>query len=135
VPDTRGAPKELITREALEDVLIDRAAWTHARLSAGRQHRVELRETITQDLLLDICTALPALSVQAYTTRQEAGNGADWQWEWWFEDPSGSGYAFRPNGFSACDLASRATTLDTHVPGAGLTSGCGLTSTDLHPMP
>jgi hypothetical protein len=72
--------------EALEDVLIDRAAWTHARLSAGRQHGVELREeTITQDLLLDISIALPGLSVQTYTTRQEAANGADWQWEWWFE--------------------------------------------------
>jgi hypothetical protein len=85
-PDTRPVAKELVTREALEDVLIDRAAWTHARLSAGRQHGVELREeTITQDLLLDISIALPGLSVQAYTTRQEAGNGADWQWEWWFE--------------------------------------------------
>jgi hypothetical protein len=83
---TRPVAKELVTREALEDVLIDRAAWTHARLSAGREHGVELREeTITQDLLLDISIALPGLSVQTYTTRQEAGNGADWQWEWWFE--------------------------------------------------
>jgi hypothetical protein len=83
---TRPAAKELVTREALEDVLIDRAGWTHARLSAGRLHGVELREeTITQDLLLDISIALPGLSVQTYTTRQEARNGADWQWEWWFE--------------------------------------------------
>ena len=84
-PDTRPAAKEPVTREAFEDVLIDRAAWTHARLSAGRQHGVELHEeTITQDLLLDISIALPGLSVQTYTTQQEAANGADWQWEWWF---------------------------------------------------
>jgi Family of unknown function (DUF6615) len=75
-----------MVREALTDVLMDRAAWTHARLQAGRKHGVELHEeTITQDLLLDIATALPAMMVRTFTKRQEARTGADWQWEWWFE--------------------------------------------------
>jgi Family of unknown function (DUF6615) len=73
-------------RGALADVLINRAAWTHARLQAGRNYGVELHEeTITQDLLLDISAALPAMSVRTFTKRKEARNGADWQWEWWFE--------------------------------------------------
>jgi hypothetical protein len=72
--------------EELAEVLVDRAAWTRARLIAGRNHGVELHEeTITQDLLLDISAALPALSVETFTKRQEARNGADWQWEWWFQ--------------------------------------------------
>ena len=76
-----------MVREALADVLMDRAAWTHARLQAGRSHGVELHEeTVTQDLLLDISSALPAMSVRNFTKRQESGNGADWQWEWWFGD-------------------------------------------------
>src|SRR5882724_670830 len=72
--------------EALANVLLDRAAWTYARLHAGRSHNVELHEeTITQDLLLDISCMLPEMSVQVFTRRQEARNGADWQWEWWFQ--------------------------------------------------
>jgi hypothetical protein len=75
-----------ITGEALAAVLLDRAAWTYARLHAGRSHNVELHEeTITQDLLLDISSMFPDMSVQAFTKRQEARNGADWQWEWWFQ--------------------------------------------------
>jgi hypothetical protein len=67
-----------MVREALADVLTDRAAWTHARLQAGRSHGVELHEeTVTQDLLLDISSALPAMSVRTFTKRQESGNGAD----------------------------------------------------------
>jgi hypothetical protein len=72
--------------EALTDVLMDRAAWTHARLQSGRDRGVELHEeTITQDLQLDIATALPAMMIRTFTKRQEARTGADWQWEWWFE--------------------------------------------------
>lgn len=44
-----------------------------------------MKKQSTQDLLLDISAALPALSVRTFTKRQEARNGADWQWEWWFE--------------------------------------------------
>jgi Family of unknown function (DUF6615) len=74
-----------MVREALADVLMDRAAWTYARLRAGRSRGVELHEeTITQDLLLDISTVLPEISVKTFTRWQEARNGADWQWEWWF---------------------------------------------------
>src|SRR5260370_34369693 len=73
-------------REALEETLLDRAVWTHARLQAGRSCGVELHEeTITQDLVLDISAALPTLSVKTFTRRKEARNGADWQWEWWSE--------------------------------------------------
>jgi hypothetical protein len=44
-----------MVREALTDVFMDRAAWTHARLQSGRDLGVELHEeTITQDLQLDI---------------------------------------------------------------------------------
>jgi hypothetical protein len=79
-------------QEALDDVLIDRAAWTHARLTAGRQHVVELHEeTITQDLLLDISTDFPAITVTTFTKQREGRNGADWQWEWWFEGRQWSG--------------------------------------------
>jgi hypothetical protein len=75
-----------MVREALTDVLMDRAAWTHARLQSGRDLGVELHEeTITQDLQLDISAALPAMMVRTFTKRQEARTGADWQWEWWFE--------------------------------------------------
>jgi Family of unknown function (DUF6615) len=74
-----------MVREALVDVLLDRAAWTHARLDAGRRHGVELHEeTITQDLLLDIAQALPGLVVRTFTRMQESRLGADWQWDWWF---------------------------------------------------
>lgn len=75
-----------VTPEDLEDVLIDRARWTYTRMTAGSRHGVELHETtVTQDLLLDISMALPALDARTFTTRQESRNGADWQWEWWFE--------------------------------------------------
>lgn len=75
-----------VTRRALEEVLIDRARWTYTRLSNGRRNRVELHEeTITQDLLLDIAMAMPAMTVKTFTKREEGRNGADWQWEWWFE--------------------------------------------------
>ncbi|MFC0526111.1 hypothetical protein [Phytohabitans kaempferiae] len=74
-----------LMREALADVLLDRAVWTHARLTAGRQHGVDLHEeTITQDLLLDIARALPDLQIKTYTRAQEARIGGDWQWDWWF---------------------------------------------------
>jgi hypothetical protein len=74
-----------MVREAFADVLLDRAVWTHARLTAGRQHGVDLHEeTITQDLLLDIAQALPDLHVKTYTRAQEARIGGDWQWDWWF---------------------------------------------------
>jgi hypothetical protein len=74
-----------LVREAFADVLLDRAVWTHARLSAGRRLGVDLHEeTITQDLLLDIAQALPGLHVQTFTRAQEARIGSDWQWDWWF---------------------------------------------------
>lgn len=74
-----------MVREALAEVLLDRAAWTYARLHAGRDRGIELHEeTITQDLLLDIAQALPAMSVRTFSRKQESRNGADWQWEWWF---------------------------------------------------
>jgi len=83
---SRSAPVDEVPPEALEDVLIDRARWTHARMTAGSRHGVDLHEkTITQNLLLDISTALPALEVRTFTERQESRSGADWQWEWWFE--------------------------------------------------
>ena len=44
-----------------------------------------LLETITQDLLLDITMAMPPMTVETFTKQREARNGADWQWEWWFE--------------------------------------------------
>jgi hypothetical protein len=73
-------------REALAEVLLDRAAWTHGRLSLGRSCGVEIHEeTITQDLLVDISAVLPQMSIRSFTRRQEARNGADWQWEWWFQ--------------------------------------------------
>jgi hypothetical protein len=82
----RRTVKAEVTRQALEDVLIQRARWTHTRLSDGSRNGVELHEeTITQDLLLDIAMAMPAMTVQTFTKRREARNGADWQWEWWFE--------------------------------------------------
>jgi hypothetical protein len=82
----RRTVKAEVTRKALEDVLIQRARWTHTRLSDGSRKGVELHEeTITQDLLLDIAMAMPAMTVETFTKRQEARNGADWQWEWWFE--------------------------------------------------
>ncbi len=72
-------------REALADVLLDRALWTHSRLTAGRRHGVDLHEeTITQNLLLDIAHALPDLHVKTFTRAQEARIGGDWQWDWWF---------------------------------------------------
>lgn len=75
-----------VTRRALDEVLINCAGWTYTCLSDGRRNRVELHEeTITQDLLLDIAIAMPAMTVKAFTKRQEGRNGADWQWEWWFE--------------------------------------------------
>jgi hypothetical protein len=75
-----------LVREALGEVLLDRAGWTYARLHAGRDHGVKLQEeTITEDLLLDIAIRLPAMAVQTFTHHQESRNGADWQWEWWFE--------------------------------------------------
>jgi hypothetical protein len=73
-------------REELADVLTERAGWTYARLRAGRSHDVEPHEeTITQDLLLDISTMLPDTEVKAFTRQEEAGNGADWYWDWWFQ--------------------------------------------------
>lgn len=82
----RHTAKAEATRKALEDVLIQRARWTHTRLSDGRRKGVELHEeTITQDLLLDIAMAMPAMTVETFTKHREARNGADWQWEWWFE--------------------------------------------------
>ena len=82
----RHTMKAEVTRKALQDVLIDRARWTHTRLSDGRRQGVELHEeTITQDLLLDIAMAMPAMTVETFTKHQEGRNGADWQWEWWFE--------------------------------------------------
>lgn len=82
----RHTVKAEVTRKALEDVLIDRGRWTHTRLSDGSRKGVELHEeTVTQDLLLDIAMAMPAMAVETFTKRQEARNGADWQWEWWFE--------------------------------------------------
>ncbi|WP_327009759.1 hypothetical protein OHA72_22520 [Dactylosporangium sp. NBC_01737] len=74
-----------MVREALADVLLDRAAWASARLHAGRTHGVELHEeTVTQDLLLDIAQALPSMTARTFTKKEESRNGADWQWEWWF---------------------------------------------------
>lgn len=74
-----------MVREALADVLLDRAVWTHARLTTARQYGVDLHEeTITQDLLLDIAHALPDLHIKTYTRAQEARIGSDWQWDWWF---------------------------------------------------
>ncbi len=29
--------------------------------------------------------AMPAMTVETFTKHREARNGADWQWEWWFE--------------------------------------------------
>lgn len=65
-----------VTRRALEEVLINRARWTCTRLSDGRRNRVELHEeTITQDLLLDVAMAMPAMTVKTFTKRQEGQNG------------------------------------------------------------
>lgn len=81
-----AGPQKQAMRAALEDVLIDRAAWVYARLKAGHHHQVELHEeTLTQDLLLDISAALPAMRVTTFTRKQESLNGADWQWDLWFE--------------------------------------------------
>jgi hypothetical protein len=75
-----------MVRQALADVLLDRAAWTYARLDAARSLAIpQQEETITETLLLDIATALPDLKVQAFTRAKESRNGADWQWEWWFQ--------------------------------------------------
>jgi hypothetical protein len=53
---------------------------------AGQQYGIPLyEETITQDLLLDISTALPGLQVKTFSKQKESRNGADWQWEWWFQ--------------------------------------------------
>lgn len=77
---------DTITRDSLESALLERAIWTHSRLTAGQEHGVELQEeTITESLLLDISIALPPLTVKTFTRHQESRNGADWQWEWWFE--------------------------------------------------
>jgi hypothetical protein len=57
------------------------AGWTHIRLSDGRRKGVGLHEeTITQDLLLDIAMAMPAMTVETFTKYREArtaptGNG------------------------------------------------------------
>jgi hypothetical protein len=101
-----------VLREKLEDVLIDRAAWARTRLEAGRKHGVELyEETITQDLLLDISVAFPAMSVQTFTKREEGRNGADWQWEWWFEGRRWFGLRIQ---------AKRLKPLSSHQPGYDL---------------
>jgi hypothetical protein len=82
----RHRAKAEVTRKALEDVLAQCARLTHIRLSDGRRNGVELHEeTITQDLLLDIAMAMPAMTVTTFTKHREARNGADWQWEWWCE--------------------------------------------------
>ena len=82
---TAVSSSQELARRVLEDVLIDRAAWTYARMRAGQQHGVDLHEeTLTQDLLLDIAAASQPLRVTTFTKPEEALNGADWQWDLWF---------------------------------------------------
>ncbi|HEU0131894.1 MAG TPA: hypothetical protein VFQ85_12970 [Mycobacteriales bacterium] len=71
-------------RGALAALLINRAVWVHERIAAAEQASVRLDEdTLTQDLLLDMRLAYPALRVIPFNRREEGRNGADW--EWWIE--------------------------------------------------
>lgn len=92
--DAAVVDPDVVTSEAvayldrLAQILLNRSAWVYARLNDAAHYQVNLQEeTLTEDLLLDIAKQLPQkpdLTLSQFNRGQEADNGADWQWEWWF---------------------------------------------------